>query len=416
MSKLSNREVSLPRWRQVILFPILASLLFLGVACDKTPNEPILSDNPNTSDEFGGYTATNEAPSFGSSEIMSLEVEESGIEISDPLLTSSDVIEIMDDPEARRYALRIVWGKLRGDSTVVAATDWSGSLTINRGAEVVRRLIRFEPNQDYLLPRTDRRLIEWVSETTVHNDGMLVEIFNPLRPDSVSFDTTFAFATDTVISEAGDTTLVIRDVIIIDTVVFDSPLELTFTTEPLTISFTGAELMALDTVIYLQDSCAVLFQSTRIDSRMCPKGYLAGEWGVDDEGRGQFRGVWMNNQGEPGGHLQGHWGLNDEGRRMFWGKWISLDGRFEGFLRGGWEPHPNEHASDVAFAAAGGMFKGHIFDASRRKIGFLRGRWGHGDEGRHGIFAGKWKLRCPPPPGARETHEPGEMDRPEDDF
>ncbi len=172
---------------------------------------------------------------------------------------------------------------------------------------------------------------------------------------------------------------------------------MTFRTGPLTISLTGSELMALDTVIYLADSNAVLIQSTRVDRKSCPKGYLAGKWGVNAEGEQVFRGVWMTRNGNVEGHLLGHWGKNDEGRRMFWGKWIAGDGRFEGFLRGVWAPRPNDHAGDSPRDHAGGGFRGQIFSADRAPIGFLRGHYQSNNtphENVSGRFAGKWKLNC----------------------
>lgn len=371
------------RMAPVSLAGLLSALtLALVVGCSEAPEEPQIVDQPNTTDEFGGYTATNEAPAFGSPELMALEAEETGVEYSDPLLATPAMAEVVNDPEARAYAVRIIWGKLRADSTVTTATDWSGSLTVNRGAEVVRRVIRFEPATDELLPRTDRRLIEWRSLTTVHNDGLLVEVFNPLRPDSVRVDS--VFDSDTLVS--------------VDTTVFRDPLTLTFATAPLTVSFTGAQLRALDTIIYVQDSCAVLIQSTQVDHRVCPRGYLAGRWGFTEDGRQVFRGAWMSARGEILGHLMGHWGVNDAGERTFWGKWIADNGRFEGFVRGRWEPHPDCAADEFAFDHAGGWFGGVIFSADRAPIGELRGRYDHesrDDAARGGRFAGKWRLRCP---------------------
>ncbi|MBN4056707.1 hypothetical protein JYU19_00170 [bacterium AH-315-J21] len=374
----------------------IGALLLLSVGCSQTPIEAENTDTINTSAEFGGFTATDEQPAFGSPEFAAIEIEAAGVEVVDAIAAQPEVVSMESDPEARSFVVRVQWGKLEFDSTIIAVTDWSGSMAINRGAEVVRRKIHFEDGQDELLPRTDRRLIEWVSKTTVHNDGLLVEIFNPRRPDSVQFDTTVIVVTDTSVVN-GDTVLSDRKEVTVDTTVFDSPLTMTFATGPLTVSFSGSELMTLDTIIYVQDSCAVLIQSTRIDRKVCPKGYLAGKWGVTDDGAQVFRGVWMTKRGTVDGHLKGHWGVNDDGKRMFWGKWISANGRFEGFLRGGWAPHPDEHASDTGRRHSGGAFKGQIFNSERAPIGFLRGRYKSSDNPNanvHGRFAGKWKLRC----------------------
>lgn len=397
-------DVSLGGLKVAAVTAMTAFTLTLAVGCSESPGEPEIVDNPNNTEEFGGYTATSEAPAFGSAELVEIEAEEEGVVYNDPLLSPTAGVEEIGDPEATRYGVRILWGKLRFDSTVTTATDWAGSLTISRGAEVVRRTIRFEPATDEVLPRVDRKLIEWNSMTTVHNDGLLVEIFNPRRPDSVRFDSVW------VVDSVGESALSV------DTTLYRDPLSLTFATVPVTVSFTGAELARLDTVIFTPDSNAVLIQSTRIDERVCPRGHLAGHWGFNEEGRGVFRGAWMSALGKVVGHLKGHWGLNDEGRRMFWGKWISADGAFEGFVRGAWGPYPESSADEAAFRHAAGWFAGQIFNAERFPIGYLRGQYDHGSrdsasvDSRGGHFAGKWKLNCPAPDDRAGGDDMGDRD------
>ncbi len=367
---------------------MLCSLLFVANCSDN----PADSENQNGGPDFGGLTATDEAPGFGDPVFASMSAELSGEQVSDPILVDdAEAAEMDRDPAIGRFALRVIWGKPRLDTTVTGATDWSGSLSVNRGGVVVRRKIRFEEGQDALLPRDDRRVIEWTSQTTVHHDGLLVEVFNPLRPDSIRIDT--IPVPDTV--EGGEHNS-------IDTTVFRSPLELTFATEPLTISFSADQLAALDTVIYVKDSCVVIFQSTKIDRGLCPRGYLAGGWGVNDSGEHVFRGLWMTNHGAVSGFVRGSWGVSEGGRQIFVGKWISTDGSFEGFVRGGWSEFPDFHAADSGFAHAGGGFRGGIFNANRLPIGMLRGLFwssdraesGEDSDGLLGHFAGKWALAC----------------------
>ena len=369
----------------------LAVFALMAVGCSENPSDPALNSNVNA--DFGGFTSADETPAFGDPVMVSMAADLSGEEINDATLqTDPEVAEMDRDPATGRFALKVIWGKPRYDSTVVAPTDWSGSLSINRGAEVVRRVIRFERGQDELLPRTDRRLIEWVSQTTSHNDGLLIEIFNPPHPDSIRIDTTFVIDSTGASIVGG-----------IDTTVFTSLLTLTFRTAPLTISFSADQLAALDTVIYVKDSCAVIFQSTRIQRNPCPRGYLSGGWGVTDSGQHVFRGVWMSVRGNVEGYLRGRWGVNDDGRKMFWGKWISSNGRFEGFLRGRW--YVFSEPRDVADDRIIGAFKGGIFNAGRMPVGMLRGHfWSHNrdetiDTPLRGRFEGKWSLACDGRPG-----------------
>ena len=362
-------------------------LLVWATGCSEQALEPSATDGLNLTDEFGGYTATAEKPAFGDETLLAEEEEEQ--EVDDPILASPAADSIINDPMSGIFRLRIVWGRLELDTTVTELTDWSGSLSVTRGAEVVRRLIRFEEGQDYLLERTDRRLVEWVSYTSVHNDGIVVDLYIPpprpimdtiMMPDSMGHDS-----------------------MMIDTI-WPDPATVTFETGPYTRTFTLAELAALDTVVELEDGNAIAFHGLRIPRTSCRRGFLYGEWSADEEGGARFRGMFTNRAGDVIGFVKGHAGTDDDGRRVLFGKWISRDGRFEGFLRGSWAPHPNRHGNMEAFQHAGGRFRGVLFNADRAPIGEFRGRYFSAPWGGQGFFQARWRLNCPPP-----------MEPPEDD-
>ena len=362
--------------------PLLALvLLFWMVGCSDNPVQDTASDSPNIEDEFGGYTASSEDPAFGDTELLVEEDEER--DFDDPMLSLAEVTEMIEDPDCGFFHFRAVWGQLCYDSTVTEVTDWTGSLTITRGAEIVRRVIRFEPEQDYIHERTDRKLIEWTSLTTVHNDGVAIDIYIP--PARPTYDTTIIPVTDTL----GNTT----DSIVVDTV-WPEPVTVSFETGPYSRTFTLGELAALDTVVWLEDSNAVAFHGIQGMGMFCPRGFLAGKWGFDSTGTGVFRGRWISQHGFVTGYLRGHFGTNEAGDHVFRGKWISRNGRFEGFLRGVWGPHPDDNANGHAFHRAGGFFKGLIYSADKVEIGALRGRYAHRDDVRGGFFQGRWKLDC----------------------
>ena len=74
------------------------------------------------------------------------------------------------------------WGQLYADSPfwgVVAfgvQMFYVGSIVME-GQRMDRARVdrdRFEPGTDYSKPRTDRKLVEWASQTTIHNDGILL--------------------------------------------------------------------------------------------------------------------------------------------------------------------------------------------------------------------------------------------------
>lgn len=345
--------------RRLFTIIMLVALLVWAVGCsENSTGSEDLTENPNLNDPTGGYLPTNESPGFGDPDLLA-EANDNG-EYNDPMLSALGA-DTLDDALDGRYHFRVVWGQLRYDSTVIDVTDWTGSLTVSRGAMVIRRLIKFETGQDAIVPRTDRTLVEWESFTTVHHDGLAVDIFIP--PDTA------------ISSEA---------------------VTVAFETGPYSHTFDLSELAALDTVVYLDDadSNAVAFHAFRLDRVPCPRGFLTGHWGYNEDGEGVFRGVWMTRHGWISGFLRGHWGVDDDGQRVFFGKWISANGRFEGFLRGRWDQHPSHNANPNAVKHAGGWFAGEILNADELVIGTLKGKYKSHPAFKKGFFQGRWKLAC----------------------
>jgi len=368
-----------------LLLPLLTlSLVFWTVGCSNNPENLTTTPNDtNLNSDFGGYTATAEKPAFDDPELVT-EVS-SDVDYADPILNSSDVDSMVADTESGYYHLRIIWGQLRYDSTVNVVTDWTGSLSITRGAEIIRRVIRFEPGQDYILPRTDRKLIEWVSKTTVHNDGIGVDIVvPPIRP---IFDTSIV----PLVTPEGDTV----DNIAVDTVYPDvEPVKVSFETGPYSRTFSLSEISTLDTIVYLDDSNAVAFHGLKLDRRPCPRGFLMGYWGHDENSKGIFKGVWTSRFGRITGFLKGNYGVNDEGRKVFFGKWINRAGNFEGFIKGTYGERANENANMIGMMRSGGWFAGKIYNSNRAEIGALHGKYKSSQWLKGGFFQGRWKTYC----------------------
>ena len=369
--------------RKLFLPLIAISLIFWGIGCsDSGTATDESSGEVNLNEDFGGYTISSEEPAFDNPELMNTAAGDE--DYDDPIALSPSVDSLINNDESGYYHLRIVWGQLCYDSSITEITDWSGSLSITRGAEVIRRVIRFEPEQDYILERTDRKLIEWVSYTTVHNDGIGVDIIIP--PVLPVFDTSVIIDTIT----EGETV----ETIIVDTTYPDpEPVEVTFATGPYTNTFSLAEISTLDTIVYLEDSSAIAFHGLKIDHRPCPRGFLTGFWGYDEEGNGVFEGVWMSQFGFVTGFVKGSYGENEEGEKVFFGKWISRDGTFEGLLKGYYGLRPNYHANFNGFRHGGGWFKGNIFSEDHIEIGVLKGKF-NSSSNSVGFFQGKWKINC----------------------
>ncbi|MBI5266081.1 MAG: hypothetical protein HY851_02500 [candidate division Zixibacteria bacterium] len=357
------------------LLAVLTAVLLLA-GCSQNPTTPTTSTSLNLNSPTGGYTASNEPTAFGDPELQGSVADETAF--NDPLLSSASVDSLMRNPLGGWFHFRAIWGHLVADSTESMVTDWTGKLEISHGALVLRKIIRFEEG-DEVLPRTDPRIIEWVSHTGSHSDGVAVDLFVP-RPQPV-LDTTF------VVDTAGDTSTVI------DTT-WPEPPTLTFTTPPYSRTFTLAELMKLDTVVTLSDSNEVAFWGMRMFRTTCPRGFVAGGWDkADSSGVGLFRGRWINRWGNFAGFYHGHYGINDHGIPVFFGKWIDSTGRFEGFLRGTWGFLPPQNEPDTR--PSRGWFAGHIFDAGGHRVGILRGKLVAPDSPEaHGFMEGRWKLIC----------------------
>ena len=249
---------------------------------------------------------------------------------------------------------------------------------------LIRRPIRFELAQDYIVPRVERTLLEWVSTTTIHNDGIMADILIPkLLP---TYDTTVTVVVDSL----GDSSRVIT----VDTIPPDNtPVEVTFTAGSYSRTFSLGELAALDDVVPLPDSHQVAFSAFQFTR--CPKGTLVGGWGVNDDGQGVFRGRWVNQFGHGIGYMRGYYGINDAGERVFAGKLIGDNGRFEGFVAGTWTPNQYASATDAAQHRIGGTFEGKIYTANRAEIGVLKGQYKAARGVRGGFFQARWKLHCP---------------------
>ncbi len=151
----------------------------------------------------------------------------------------------------------------------------------------------------------------------------------------------------------------------------------------------------MDTIVFLEDSNAVAFHSFRLDLPHCPRGFMAGHWGVNEDGMGVFRGKWMNESGMIVGYLKGHYGQRENGENVFFGKWISANGNFEGFVRGFFQPILDDSNGEANHLTFGGYFYGGILNAEKMLIGLMGGRFANPEDGERGFFQGRWKIGCP---------------------
>jgi len=245
---------------------LVLGLLFRGPGCFASSIGP----NPGAelsslNEQFGGFATSDKKPAFDDYDLLAQ--VDNDKEFDDPILQSAAVGTLSADDEAGLYHMRIVWGRLCFDTTVTEATDWSGSLSVNKGAEITRREIRFELGQDYVHPRSDRKLTEWTSRTSIHNDGIAVDIV--VEGPKPVLDST------TVIDIRDENDLLVT-VLVVTTYPVVDPVEVVFETGPYRSTFTLAEISALDIVIYSGYSDAVAIHGLKLDHRPCPGGMLTG--------------------------------------------------------------------------------------------------------------------------------------------
>jgi len=313
-------------------------------------------------DAFGGFNTADEAPAFNDAMLTADYGPSSTATYDDPMASDEDVVAEERRPQRQRY-LMITWGNLEADSTVEDVTDWAGSLTVENGAVLLKRTIRFEGN-DEILPRVSRDLLEWNSLTRPHYDGILVKLHKFMPRDSTGDDSTRVDAPDM------------------------PQLAVTFSTGPLTVTINEEDLVDLHRIVVVDDAGnAVAFNTISIEPSDCGGGFLSGQWkNVSDRPGGNFRGKWISHNGAHMGYLRGVYGPNSRDEKVFFGKWIEENGHFMGLLRGrygSFEDRP------------GGWFAGSWFNANLRAKGGLRGAWNTSDDiDGGGQFRGQWRRAC----------------------
>jgi hypothetical protein len=345
----------LTRATMILMLVGIFGLLLAGCGTDSTSVESNGIEELNLTDDFGGYKAVDQPPAFGDPEIentMAADAESPTMDAD-----SIDVDSLRCDPQNTLYSVIIRWGQLDGDSTVTAATDWSGTASVLYGHLGVFRLIRFEPGQDYIVrPRVNRLEVSWVSQTTVHYDGLVFVIADPVDPDdTLPAENTFTFAT-----------------------------------APYTETFPVTDLADLDTIITVDDlGNQVSITAHKLEALPCGQGFVEGVWRANNHlGKmGKFFGKWMSDDGALLGHIRGHWGERGNGERVLFGQWISLAGIFKGFIRGTYDPDPAQPGQ--------GTFDTKIYTRNKVEIGVLTGEYLKSDDIRRGgYFQGMWEIDC----------------------
>lgn len=297
--------------------------------------------------EDGGYDMEDEAPMFGDG-LADAELAD-GVVFDDPMETDLEVAAMREAPDAAVYNTLILWGQMRPDRDVDAPRNWSGRISVNRGAIVVRRTIRFEGPTDRLLPRQDRTAVAFTSATLPHHDGLNLAIIDPTPGAAEPLLVTYELA-------GGPT--------------FELPM--------------AALVDGLESRVVDERGNRITAGAIRRLVDVCDHGRLRGRWHQVAPNRGRFVGGVSNADGDPVGHIRGIYGERRSGDKVFFGKYINRAGQFRGIFRGTYED---------------GHFQGRWITRAG-EVGALGGEYRESIPGPRtgGHFLGRWtELRCDMP-------------------
>ena len=346
--------------RRVIAGPAVLAVLmpFVMAGCSDSPSGTDGTElHPpeeaiDLTQEWGGLTNADEPSTFASAEIAAMADLQATVE---PLNSDPTVLALEGSPDRQVTFLRVVWGNLGrndSDSTATAqAIVWDGSMGVTSGAVLIQNLIRFEPGDHIVRPRTSPKEFDFVSRTRGGIDGVLLRLVS--NPDSVDGSDVFSFETG-----------------------------------PLSVSFPLSSIGDLDSVIMVDDNGnGVAFTAVDDDRRgECAAGMVNGVWHAAFENGGYFRAVWVTPNGFLAAAMRGRFGLTPNGNPVFIGKVIGPLGQFFGFVKGTWT---------VAAEGGEGEWRGRWFAGDRvTVIGLVGGHWVSREDGGAGFLHGRWAKSC----------------------
>jgi hypothetical protein len=285
--------------------------LMAWAACGNTGQQGLATTEEaeiRLSQENGGYTMETEEPAFGDPQAFaSADVLEAQVEVFDEMTELPEVQTLIsgqpDQQPGRRFVLVAVWGQPRFDPNVPSWTDWSGDISVNKGAVVARRTVRFD-QEDHLLPRVDPRHLPFESYTLPHHDGLVVNIYDDPRSN---------------LTVQGQVTLSLGQL------------------PPIVIPYDD---LAGYRMLVSTDSMGnkLFIAAEEIPRDGCAAGFLLGRWHRLGPNVGYFMGQWAGPAGALHGHLAGIWGKKPAtGEQVIFGKYIGLGGQARGILVGNYD-------------------------------------------------------------------------------
>ena len=282
------------------LFGIGALMIALGAAGCTTDE---LDDAGQIASEIemenGGLDMEDEAPMFGEPELYADADLVDEVPYDDSMESDTEVAAAMNAPDAVVYNATVLWGQFPGDPTNTQPRNWSGTISVNRGAMILRRTIRFEGPTDQVLGRLDPQTIAFTSATMPHHDGMRLTIIDPTPEDAEPLVLTLATANGPDFSATLASLL-------------DGP-------QSVEVDADGNKIVGV-----------ALAQPIDV----CNHGFLAGRWHKVADGRGRLLARVTDAEGDTVGHIRGVYGVRANGDKVFFGKYINTAGQFRGIFAG----------------------------------------------------------------------------------
>jgi hypothetical protein len=339
LKDFSHKEKRSPMRYQLPLALLLASSATACVndAASGTDEDTVADVTTALEQENGGLDISDEAPMFGQPLAFDAAAIERDAQFTDAMESNADVTTIANVAGVVRHRLVIVWGRMPADPDATTARNWSGSLTLSRGAMLIGRTIGFEDQTDSVLPRQNIARVDFESVTKPHADGLVLRLLDP-DPSQGALHLTYTSA--------------------------DAA-----TTHDLDLS----QLANGPIVVDAGDGNRVIALAVR-EGDPCDHGFMRGRWVALQPGMGVYRGVVTDENGAVTGHLRGIWGQRQNGDKVMFGKFIATDGSFRGILAGQYDAG-HYRARWLTGAGDRGIAGGVYFDAPNVRGGIFAGRW-----------------------------------------
>ena len=303
------------------------------------------SDDENLRGEFGSqggtqwdqyYNDLNEEPGFGDPEILAM--AEDAL-YNDPF---NNIVETQSLNQA--IYIRVLWGNLIVDFNESVPRDYSGIISIDDGAIVVERTIKFENHDTEIDTRIDPRFVAWKSRTLPHYDGLVIR----LEPGATQDEENLLH-------------------------IQIGPYQAEFTVSELT------DLIMLDVTGYGNDQVAI---ASHLGDE-ATSGFVSGHWrDLENHDGGIQKGKWETSSGTLLGHERCRYLPTGDGEGEIKGKYIDTAGIFQGYLLGEYRKTSTELQI--------GEFEMDWLDAGGNAVGVVEGIYFKNGSAGYGFALANW--------------------------